>query len=108
MLATLVAAVDVVYGGAVAGLWADWWHDENYAHRVLVVPAACWLIWSRRTRSPRCRANRQPAAPSRRAQPWRVPRGPGGAVATATDLARQLEPQIRQQLLPARPTQPGI
>ncbi len=37
--------------------------------------------------------------------------GPGGerrAVAAATDLARQLEPQIRQQLFPARPGQRGI
>jgi exosortase len=49
MLAALVAAIGVVYGGVVAGLWTDWWHDENYAHGVLVVPAACWLIWSRRT-----------------------------------------------------------
>ena len=49
MLAALVAAIGVVYGGVVAGLWTDWWHDENYAHGVLVVPAACWLIWNRRT-----------------------------------------------------------
>ena len=49
VLAALVAALGVIYGGVVAGLWADWWHDENYAHGVLVVPAACWLIWSQRT-----------------------------------------------------------
>jgi hypothetical protein len=40
-----------------------------------------------------------------------VGNGPGDeqqAVATATDLARRLEPQIRQQLFPARPGQPAL
>jgi len=49
MLAILAAGIGVIYGGVVAGLWTDWWHDENYAHGVLVVPAVCWLIWRQRT-----------------------------------------------------------
>jgi len=48
LLAALGVAIGLVYGVVVAGLWNDWWHDENYAHGLLLVPVAGWLIWNRR------------------------------------------------------------
>jgi exosortase len=37
-----------VYGGIVAGLVAQWRHDENYSHGFLVVPFAAFVAWTRR------------------------------------------------------------
>lgn len=44
-----------------ASLAAIWWRSETYAHGLLVVPVAAWLLWQRRDRVLR-------ATP--RAQPW--------------------------------------
>ena len=44
-----------------ASLGAIWWRSETYAHGLLVVPVAAWLLWQRRDRVLRA----QP-----RAQPW--------------------------------------
>jgi len=37
-----------LYGGVVAGLVAQWRHDENYSHGFLVVPFAAFVAWTRR------------------------------------------------------------
>jgi len=36
-----------LYGTVLAGLWADWLNDPNYAHGIVVVPAVAWLVWNR-------------------------------------------------------------
>ncbi len=47
-LAVLLGAVVSLYAGVLAGLWRDWWHNEDYAHGILVVPAIGWLVWRKR------------------------------------------------------------
>ena len=36
------------YGSVVAGLVAQWRHDENYSHGFLVLPIAVFIAWQRR------------------------------------------------------------
>jgi exosortase len=47
-LVVLLAAVVGLYAGVLTGLWNDWWHNEDYAHGILVVPAIGWLVWRKR------------------------------------------------------------
>jgi exosortase len=41
-------SVVAVYGQTLVGLWNDWLNDPNYAHGILAIPAAAWLVWRRR------------------------------------------------------------
>lgn len=36
------------YSGVIRGLMADWTHDPNYSHGLLVIVAAAYLIWLQR------------------------------------------------------------
>jgi EpsI family protein len=48
LIVALGLALAWVYGGVVAGLAAQWRHDENYSHGFLVVPFAAYVAWTRR------------------------------------------------------------
>jgi exosortase len=48
VIAALTLALLWSYGGVVAGLVAQWRHDENYSHGFLVVPFAAFVAWTRR------------------------------------------------------------
>lgn len=60
LLLTLALAL-WAFADTAASLGAIWWRSETYAHGLLVVPVAAWLLWQRRDRVLRA----QP-----RAQPW--------------------------------------
>jgi exosortase len=46
----LVGAGGWLYADVLAGLVADWAHDDNYSHGFLIVPLALYFAWERRQR----------------------------------------------------------
>jgi exosortase len=48
VIVALVLAILWLYAGVVAGLVAQWRHDESYSHGFLVVPFAAYVAWTRR------------------------------------------------------------
>lgn len=49
LLLALAGGIAWLYGSVLVALWGDWLHDPNYEHGVLVIPAAAWLLWRRRS-----------------------------------------------------------
>ena len=50
------------FGDTAASLVAIWWRSETYAHGLLVVPVAAWLLWQRRDRVMRAQPRAEPLA----------------------------------------------
>ncbi|MGK2941387.1 MAG: exosortase A [Immundisolibacter sp.] len=48
LLAVTMVVVLLAFGDTVLGIGAIWWRSETYAHGVLVVPIAIYLLWQRR------------------------------------------------------------
>ena len=64
-----------------ASLAAIWWRSETYAHGLLVVPVAAWLLWQRRDRVPPCGAARQDQGMGEFSNKVVVVTGAGGGLA---------------------------